>query len=99
MENVTFSYKDISEITSKSSDINEQFNAIAERIKIATSTDIYFCEIIGSRWSYCAGAKNLDVPEHRIQLTEKYGIMTGDISISENEWKNILKILKDFLPK
>lgn len=99
MENVTFSYKDISEITSKFSDINEQFNAIAEKIKITTNTDIYFCEIIGARWSYCAGAKNLDVPEHRILLTEKYGIMTGEILVSEDKWENILKILKEFLPK
>lgn len=99
MENATFSSKDILEISHQFSTINERLNAIAERVKKGTGTSIYFCKIIGSRWSFCAGDISLDIPEHRIKISDSYGVMTDEIRISENEWRIILDLLKKFIKK
>lgn len=99
MENATFSSKDILEISHQFSTINKRLNAIAERVKATTGISIYFCEIIGSRWSFCAGDITLDVPEQRIKISDSYGIMTGEICITENEWRRILDLLKEFIEK
>lgn len=99
MENATFSSKDILEISHQFSTIYERLNAIAQRVKAKTGTSIYFCKIIGSRWSFCAGDITLDVPEQRIVISDHYGLMAGEIFISENEWKKILDLLKEFIEK
>jgi hypothetical protein len=99
MENAIFTSKDILEISNQISNINECLNSIADRVKATTGISIYFCEIIGSRWSFCAGDITLDIPEHRIEISEKYGIMTGEIHVSENEWTKILDLLKEFIEK
>ncbi|MDD2387248.1 MAG: hypothetical protein PHP52_10755 [Bacteroidales bacterium] len=99
MENAIFTSKDILEISNQFSNINERLNAIADRLKETTGISLYFCEIIGSRWSFCAGDMTLDIPEHRIKISEKYGIMTGEISMPENQWTKILNSLKEFVKK
>ncbi|MDD2636418.1 MAG: hypothetical protein PHW82_13080 [Bacteroidales bacterium] len=97
MENAIFTSKDISEISKQFSNISDRLNAIADRLKTTTGISVYFCEIIGARWSFCAGNIELDIPEHRIKISDKYGIMTGEIGVSENQWTIILNLLKEFL--
>ncbi len=99
MGNVIFSSKEIDKISNQFSNINERLNAIADRVKASTGISIYFCEIIGSRWSFCAGDITLDIPEHRIKISDNYGMMTGEIYVSEKEWTKILNLLKKFIEK
>lgn len=99
MENAIFTSNDILEISNQFSNINERLNAIADRLKVTTGISLYFCEIIGARWSFCAGDISLDIPEHRIKIADNYGIMTGEINISKNQWTNILDLLTRFVEK
>lgn len=99
MENATFTYKDIIEISNQFSNINERLNAVADKVKATTGISISFCKIIGSRWSFCAGDISLDIPEHRIKISYNYGVITSEICITGNEWRKILDVLKKFVEK
>ena len=97
MENETFSSKNLEEILTKFPNKKECLNAVSGRIKETTGTSIYFCKIIGSRWSFYAGDITLDIPEHRFKISDNYGIMTGKIGIPDSQWTKTLDLLKKFL--
>lgn len=97
MENEIFTSKDIHEISCKYYDFNDCLNAVADKLKAITGINMYFCEILGARWSFCAGDIKLDIPQHKIKISDNYGIMTGEICIPENQWVKILNVLRNFI--
>lgn len=74
--------------------LSDQLNEIAGELNSEYGIKVFFCEIFGSRWSFLTGDKTLDVPEHRIKLNDDYGMMTGEISCSEEEWLRIIERIK-----
>jgi len=55
---------------------------------------LYFCKILGKRWSFYAGLNNLIVPEERIKITDKWGIFVDKINVEEDTWDEILCSIK-----
>jgi len=78
--------------------LKDQLNEIAENLKAKYGVKVFFCEIIGKRWSFYAGDMTLDIPDHRFSLTSGLGMMTGKISCKEEEWKKVIKSIKMKLP-
>jgi hypothetical protein len=74
--------------------LKKQLDEIAIELESKYGIKVYFCEIIGNRWSFFAGDKTLDIPEHRIPLNDSFGIMTGEISCRQEEWEKILEDIK-----
>jgi hypothetical protein len=74
--------------------LGDQLNEIAGELNSKYGIKVFFCEIFGSRWSFMAGDKTLDIPEHRIKLNDDYGMMTSEISCSEEEWQEIINRIK-----
>ena len=66
--------------------LKDRLNEIAREVKSVYGIKVFFCEITGNRWSFFAGDKNLDIPEHRIFLNDNYGMMAGEISCKDEEW-------------
>jgi hypothetical protein len=75
----------------------EQLNEFARQLNFKYGIQLYFCEIIGKRWSFFAGDKTLDIPHQQIILNNHFGIMTAEIPVLEAEWKLILDFIKEKL--
>lgn len=84
-------YKELLEI-SKDKSLKNELDDIAEFIYKNYDTKINFCEIFGSRWSYYAGVNDLIMPEHRIILTEKLGMLVENVN--RESWNEILAAIK-----
>lgn len=93
MENETFLSDSVVAIFEKYTDRKQQLHALASFLKKNYDIRVYFCEIIGSRWSFVAGDNTLDIPEHRIKINKNYGMMTGEILCSSNQWIKIVELL------
>lgn len=74
--------------------LKDRLNEIAREVESGYGTKVFFCEIIGNRWSFFAGDITLDIPEHRIMLSNDYGMMAGEISCSDKEWEQIINRIK-----
>jgi hypothetical protein len=73
----------------------DRLDEFAQQLKIQYGIRLYFCEIIGKRWSFIAGDKTLDIPQHQIKLNNHFGMMTAEIPVSEVEWNLILDFIKE----
>ena len=67
-------------------DIKGKLNEIAAELRSKFGIQVCFCEILGNRWSFFAGDLTLDIPCDKILLNNKYGMITGEITIPEEEW-------------
>ena len=46
--------------------------------------ELYFCELIGNRWSFVAGDSLSYLPQRREKINEKLGAIIDDSGISED---------------
>lgn len=93
MANAMYLFDELHAVFEKHNEQKAQFNALAAILNRECGIQVYFCEIIGVRWSYVAGDRTLDIPEYRIKINERYGLMAGEILCSESQWQQILKAL------
>ena len=56
--------------------------------------ELYFCEIMGNRWSFIAGDSQSYLPQKRVVINENLGIILDDSSVSKKDIENILKIIR-----
>lgn len=49
---------------------------IAKELADYLETGIYFCEIRGRRWSFVAGSADVLCGSYRLQLSEKWGLIS-----------------------
>ena len=75
----------------------EQLDEFVWHLKLQFGIQLYFCEIIGKRWSFFTGDKTLDIPQHKIVLNNHFGMMTAEIPVSEKEWQLILDFINEKL--
>jgi ethanolamine utilization protein EutP (predicted NTPase) len=73
----------IGEIGKMDLPLKEKISLLAHDLKDYFHTDIYFCEIMGKRWSFVAGSGNIINGIHRLKLTNHWGII-ADIDLTQN---------------
>ncbi len=97
MANATFLFDDIVGVFERQVERKQQLDELAVLLKMECGIAVYFCRIIGARWSFVAGDRSLDIPEQRIKLNENWGLMTSKIMCSKLQWQKVLDILRDKL--
>ncbi|MCM8765902.1 MAG: hypothetical protein NC920_03545 [Candidatus Omnitrophica bacterium] len=80
-------------VTSISNYLNELIKEFKEEYKIS----FWFAEILGKRWSYLAGEREIsDYITERIQLNERLGMVVNDWGeIGEGEKGKIISLVKE----
>ncbi|MCM8798435.1 MAG: hypothetical protein NC821_03080 [Candidatus Omnitrophica bacterium] len=80
-------------MTSNSNYLNELIKEFKEEYKIS----FWFAEILGKRWSYLAGEREIsDYITERIQLNERLGMVVNDWGeIGEGEKGKIISLVKE----
>lgn len=74
-----------------------KLNKISSELSSLFQINVYFCEIKGKRWSFIAGSEKALYTSNRFQLTNRWGIITDNISVNDDEWTLILELIRTFL--
>lgn len=74
-----------------------KLNEITSELSLLFQMNVYFCEIKGKRWSFVAGSEKAIYTSNRFQLTDRWGIITDNISVDNDEWTLILELIRTFL--
>lgn len=56
------------------------------------NVELYFCELLGNRWSFVAGDAQSYLPQRRERITENLGVIVDDSGISEEVVEKIIKL-------
>jgi len=97
MEKETFLSDQIYQIFETTGTLKSRLDELAQKLKKVLGVQVYFCEIIGNRWSFFAGDMTLDIPQHRLWLNKKFGMMAGEIRCPEQEWTEAVEQVKNIL--
>jgi len=74
--------------------LNSTLAKIAQELSVYFDTEIYFCEIKGKRWSYMAGSGDTVYGSNRIQLTEKWCIISDRERSQHNDNQLIFNMIR-----
>jgi hypothetical protein len=74
-----------------------KLNEITSELSLLFQMNVYFCEIKGKRWSFVVGSEKAIYTSNRFQLTDRWGIITDNISVDNDEWTLILELIRNFL--
>ena len=74
-----------------------KLNEITSELSSLFQMNVYFCEIKGKRWSFVAGSERTVLASNRFQLTDKWGIITDNVSVDDDEWQSRLELIRAFL--
>ncbi len=79
--------------------LTEKFACIADLVKEKYGVNIWFAEILGERWSYIAGQREVEIsllPSERTRLNKRFGIVSDRWEeIPANEREALLSSLKE----
>jgi len=75
-------------------DLDQQLNKIAQWLYKTHNTELYFCQILGKRWSFIAGRSELYIPQRKIRLTDQYGMVLGETPLNENQLKHLIQAIR-----
>lgn len=95
--------KEMSSFKEKKIELNNNFslidklNIIVEHFRENYDVEVYFCEIIGKRWSFIAGKANSYLPQRRIQMTENLGLVIDDSNLSEPQINKLIDVIESAL--
>ncbi len=95
--------KEMSSFKEKKIELNNNFslidklNIIVKHLQENYEVEVYFCEIIGRRWSFIAGDANSYLPQRRIELTKNLGIVVDDSDLSEEQVSGLVEVVKSAL--
>lgn len=74
---------------------------VTNLVKEKYNVSIWFAEILGKRWSYIAGQKEVEIsllPPERIELNKQFGIVSdGWHKIPVNEREKLISSLKEMI--
>jgi len=73
-----------------------KLNEISSELSSLFQMNVYFCEIKGKRWSFIAGSEKAIYTSNRFQLTNRWGIITDNVSLND-DWTSILELIRTFL--
>ncbi len=85
---------ELQKIENSARSLRPKLRLVAELLDKEWRISSYFCEIKGPRWSYYAGDVDFVMPLYRIQLTDKYGLMTDQILIPADDWEAMLALIR-----
>lgn len=75
----------------------EKLTQIAEVLSGVLNARIYFCEIIGKRWSYVAGSGDITDRQFRWKINDSWGLIS-DVDLSQNHVMNVIvNLFKEML--
>lgn len=83
MEKGIFTFNEIEDIAKKATRLEQKFELVAGFLLSEYDCKVYFCNIIGKRWSYFAGKNYVIWLPLRIELIRNFGIILED-----KEYKN-----------
>ncbi len=95
--------KEMSSFKEKKIELNNNFslidklNIIVNHLQKNYEVEVYFCEIIGKRWSFIAGVANSYLPQRRIEITKNLGIVIDDGDLSEEQVSGLVAVVKSTL--
>ncbi|MCM8765763.1 MAG: hypothetical protein NC920_02815 [Candidatus Omnitrophica bacterium] len=74
----------------------ESLTQLAKRIKEEYKVTIWFAEILGNRWSYLTGEREISgYLSEKIQLNERLGVVVNNgVKISHEEKEDIINLIK-----
>ncbi len=94
MEKETFIYNALKNICGSDKSQKQKLHDVAEWVYRNRGVKLYFCEILGSRWSFFSGFDGMIVPEERIKITDTFGILVEKSSADCHNWDEILSAVK-----
>jgi len=75
----------------------DKLNIIVDHFQENYQVEMYFCEIIGNRWSFVAGNEKAYLPSKRIQLFKNLGVVLDDSQMSDELTTALTEIVKSSL--
>lgn len=91
MEKEIYFYNKFKELGTNK-DLKTNLIEIANLLHDEYGMNICFYELYGRRWSHLGGREEILVPDVRVKLNEKYGLMAENIK--NEEYQNIIEALK-----
>ena len=67
---------------------------LVKKFKEVYNFELYFCEILGNRWSFIAGDSLSYLPQTRVEITKNLGMIIDDSNIPDKDLENIIAIIK-----
>jgi len=89
--------KRIRDINSREIPLKDRLQLIALELKDYLNADIYFCEIIGKRWSYVVGSGDILDEIHQLKISDKWGIMSDKNLALNKDMDIIINLIKEAL--
>jgi hypothetical protein len=95
--------KEMSSFKEKKIELNNNFslidklNIIADHFQDNYQLEMYFCEIIGKRWSFIAGRSDSYLPQKKIKLYKNLGMVVDDNKLSEELVRDLTDVVKSSL--
>ncbi len=75
-------------------DLNQKLKKIAQWLDATHNIELYFCQILGKRWSFIAGRSDLYAPQRKVCLTDQYGMVLEDKQLSEKQLEQLTKAVR-----
>lgn len=97
MEKETYIYNHLSDFVAEARNEKEKMEQIAQWVYIEFQVNIYFCEIMGKRWSFVAGRNNILSVHHRHQVNSTIGLIAEENDIVSDSWEILLKVIRQLL--
>lgn len=94
MANATSISEKLESIVSENLPLKEKFNKIAEAVYMFSGAKIMVCELFGPRWSYVGGWQGAVVPEMRVKVTSKYGIIAENMDRNSDLFHILSRYIK-----
>lgn len=66
-------------------------NELTKHFKNIYDAELFFCEILGQRWSFVAGESQSYMAQDRIKINNNLGMMIDNANLSENDMKEIIE--------
>jgi hypothetical protein len=85
---------EVSAILDSEGELKARLERVCDLLFRKCGAKICFCEVFSSRWSYFAGLDGVVVPEKRIVLNERFGIIAENFDLNDTENIEVIDILK-----
>ncbi len=97
MENEISSFREKKIELNNNFSLIDKLNIIVEHFQEKYDLELYFCEIIGRRWSFIAGKPNSYMPQRRIQVYKNLGMIVDDSKLNDELVKDLIDVVKSAL--
>jgi len=79
---------------SLSKEIIQVLERMVKKFQEAYNIEMYFCEVMGNRWSFIAGDTHGYLAQRREIITKNLGVMIDDSSVTDKDIENVVKIIR-----